>query len=210
MASAESSTFMTEDFPFVFDWADDVESDIQREREESHGWDLCHDYEEFTGDEASEIDYKEDVKYTTERDKDMDDDRTNIVSIPLTEEVSSRERMLLGIEEEFRGQENAMVHDEDIHHFNWLGSPVYQLSSTTPAESLAIMCCGPKVPKESDKWRIGSILDRAYQFLDPVVVSLERATQINFNFFSITEALAYKMQRKVTPSSSILPRVGGL
>jgi hypothetical protein len=89
--------------------------------------------------------------------------------------------LLQGIEEEFRGRVDAMVHDEDIHHFNWLGNPVYQSSSTTPAESFAIICTGPKVPQGSDKWRIESILDRAYQFLDPVVVSLETITELVFN-----------------------------
>ncbi|OKP12011.1 hypothetical protein PENSUB_2369 [Penicillium subrubescens] len=137
-------------FPFNFDWAD-------VEREEPHGWGMCHDHEEFpgseqseaTGDEADEFDYEEDAEYITK--DDMDDDSTNIVSIPSTEEVSSRERLLQRIEEEFLGRVDAMVYDEDIQHFNWLGNPFYQVSSTTPAESLAIICTGPKVPQGSDK-----------------------------------------------------------
>lgn len=183
MASAESSTSPTEGFFFDFDWAD-VESDLIRE--EPHGWDICHDYEELldgecseaTG-EASEINYEKDIKYITE--EGIDEDHTNLVSIPSTEEVSSRERLLRGTEEEFRSRVDAIVHDEDIHHFNWLGNPVYQPSSTTAAESLAIICTGPKVSQGSDKWRVQSILDRAYQFLDPVVVSLENITQLTFN-----------------------------
>jgi hypothetical protein len=89
MASAESSTSLTEGFPFDFDWAD-VESGLQRE--EQHGWDLCHDHEKFPGsqrseatnDEASEINYEKDAEYITEDDMDLDDNRTHIVSIPST------------------------------------------------------------------------------------------------------------------------------
>lgn len=93
MASAESSTFLTEEFPFDFDWTD-IESVIQRE--EPHGSDLCHDYEqildsersEATSDEASEMNYEKDAEYITDDDMDLDDDRTQIVSIPSNEEVT--------------------------------------------------------------------------------------------------------------------------
>lgn len=97
MASAESSTFLTEEFPFDFDWAD-IESVIQRE--EPHDSDLCHDYEqisdsersEATSDDASEMSYEKDAEYITDDDMDLDDGRTHIVSIPSTEEVSSAKR----------------------------------------------------------------------------------------------------------------------
>ena len=74
---------------------------------------------------------------------------------------------------------NYVVYDEHVHHFNWLGDPVYQASATTPAESLSIICGGPKVPKEKEKLWIGSILSRAYQYLDPIVVSLERTFHLS-------------------------------
>jgi hypothetical protein len=177
MPVTESVT-STEEFHFDFDWAEDVEDELRRQ--EAHGWDLCHDAEEYTGGEdleakshgSSDIDFERDIEYIT--GNDIADHDTNIVSIPWTEEASPTQRPRRGIAQEFRGRDSAVSHDENIHHFNWFGDAVYPPSSTTPAESLAIIFSGPKVPKENDKLRIASILRRAYQYLDPVVVSFER------------------------------------
>ncbi|CEJ58471.1 hypothetical protein PMG11_07125 [Penicillium brasilianum] len=177
MPATESVT-SPEEFHFDFDWADDVEDGLQRQ--ESHDWDLCHAAEEYLGGEdleatshgTSNIDFERDVEYIT--GADIADHDTNIVSIPSTEEVSPTQRPRRGIAQEFRGRDSAVSHDENIHHFNWFGNAVYHPSLTTPAESLAIIFSGPKVPKENDKLRIASILRRAFQYLDPVVVSFER------------------------------------
>lgn len=64
-----------------------------------------------------------------------------------------------------------MGYDEHVHSFNWLGDPVYQASATTPAEALVIICSGPEIPEEKEKLRIGSTLNRAYQYLDTLIQS---------------------------------------
>ncbi|KAJ5370940.1 uncharacterized protein N7496_007032 [Penicillium cataractarum] len=205
MPASESVTSSTEEFHFDFDWAEDVEDELRRQ--ESHGWDLCHDAKgyssgeilEATGNSFHDIDFERDVEYITE--DDIVDHDTNIVSIPLTEEVSPTQRLRRGVVQEFRGRDSAVSHDEKIHHFNWLGNPVYQPSSTTPAESLAIIFSGPKVPKENDKLRVASILRRAYQYLDPVVVSFERIKKRFFKHrgFSLQNAAEGHVFKFYTP-----------
>jgi hypothetical protein len=59
-----------------------------------------------------------------------------------------------------------------IHHFDWFGRPVFNRSATSPAESLAIILSKPKVPEFNKSLRISSILHRASQYVDPVVVNL--------------------------------------
>ncbi|CAG7965840.1 unnamed protein product [Penicillium nalgiovense] len=63
--------------------------------------------------------------------------------------------------------------DESIHHWNWFGCPVYNRSTTPPAVSLAFMQAEPKVPKGSDGLRVHSIMNRAIQYIDPVIIKLD-------------------------------------
>jgi hypothetical protein len=62
--------------------------------------------------------------------------------------------------------------EHKMHHFNWMGNPVYQHSPTPPTESLALILSDPKVPQQSDEHRMQAILGCAFAFLDPVVVNL--------------------------------------
>lgn len=205
MTSGEPGISLTEGFHFGFDWAHDVEYQLQLQ--EAHSWDLCHDSEDplspkFAGNSSEgprKIANERDIEYITEDGMTFND--ANIVSIPSTEEISLLDQLRQGIAEEFRGREDTMVHDKHIHHFNWLEDPVYQASATTPAESLAIICSGPKIPKESEKLRIGSTLHRAYQFLDPVVVSLERTSERLFENrgFSLQKAAEGHVFKFYTP-----------
>lgn len=63
-------------------------------------------------------------------------------------------------------------HAVKIHHFNWLGNPVFEYSATPPDVSLMYLLSRPKVLSSSDELRILSILARATVFIDPVIVYL--------------------------------------
>ncbi|KAJ5086475.1 hypothetical protein NUU61_007782 [Penicillium alfredii] len=80
------------------------------------------------------------------------------------------------VENEF-AYRNVLVDCEDeaspIHHFNWMGTPVYEHSATPPEESLAVILAGPKVPRLGDQYRIASILQRASRLIDPVLTTLD-------------------------------------
>ncbi|KAL1967976.1 hypothetical protein VTN77DRAFT_2393 [Rasamsonia byssochlamydoides] len=56
-----------------------------------------------------------------------------------------------------------------IHHFNWYGNPVREYSRTPAAHSLLYILSRPKTPAPSDENRVQSILNRAIQFVDPVI-----------------------------------------
>lgn len=186
MPATKTAVSPPEEFLFDFDWAEDVENELQNQV--SDDWDLCHDSEELPSsellddsiDSSSEDESTEDAESVTEDDTVETD--TTVVSIPPTGEVSPVEQLRQGVTEEFHGRESAVARDENIHHFNWSGYPVYRSSSTTAAESLAIIFSGPKVPKENDNLRITSILRRAYRYIDPVMVSLERTSKGLFQY----------------------------
>ncbi|KGO65271.1 hypothetical protein PITC_072640 [Penicillium italicum] len=72
----------------------------------------------------------------------------------------------------FADRQAWMEVDEDIHHFNWMGSRIYTHSSTSPSESLAIILAKPKNPQGSATWRILSLLNQAGDYIDPVIVFL--------------------------------------
>lgn len=197
MASEESDISLTGGFHFNFDWAENVEDQLRSQ--DLTGWDLCDNSPEPPSEPHRENDHVRDVEYVVE--DGTTDINAKIVSIPSTEDVSPLIQLHQNIAEEFRGRDNYMVYDEHVHHFNWLGDPVYQASATTPAESLAIICGGPKVPKEKEKLRIGSILNRAYQSLDPIVVSLERTSDCLFTYrgFSLQRAAEGHVFKFYTP-----------
>lgn len=63
--------------------------------------------------------------------------------------------------------------DSAIHHWNWLGNPVYERTATPPAESLAFMQAVPKAPMGRDRHRVESIMNRAMELIDPVLVKID-------------------------------------
>lgn len=79
----------------------------------------------------------------------------------------------LEVSQEFAWRAHCVQQDDDIHHFNWLGSPVYRYNWTPAVVSLLYILSDPKVPQPGDEWRMQSILHRAAAFVDPVVVYLE-------------------------------------
>lgn len=78
------------------------------------------------------------------------------------------------------------VHAENpefrVHHFNWMGYPVYQHSSTPPEESLAFILADPKFSRPSDEYRIQAIMGCAASFVDPVIVRLDDMGEEVFRF----------------------------
>ncbi|KAJ5577400.1 uncharacterized protein N7459_006364 [Penicillium hispanicum] len=84
----------------------------------------------------------------------------------------SLEWMMYDIDNEFAWREDCL-RGREIHHFNWMGEPVQQQSSTSPSESLAVMLADPKIPDVQENYRVLSILRRASAFVDPVVMNLD-------------------------------------
>lgn len=95
------------------------------------------------------------------------------------EPMGGLDSMLRTVNDVFSYRTQLVRSDPTIHHFNWFGRPVFSRSATSPAESLAIILSKPKVPEPSENLRISSILHRASQVVDPVVVNLA-GTDDNF------------------------------
>lgn len=91
--------------------------------------------------------------------------------------------------------------DNDIHHYNWLGEPVYQSSSTSPSDSLAVIQGQPKVHKAQDSLRIQTIMQRALEFIDPVVMILEEEDQhiLQLRGTDLARASCGKVYKYYTP-----------
>ncbi|KAJ5412831.1 hypothetical protein N7465_005136 [Penicillium sp. CMV-2018d] len=104
---------------------------------------------------------------------------------PLPKDEVSRERLTPNAETEvysiaqqsvdniFADRQAWIEADEEIHHFNWMGVRAYTHSATSPSDSLAIILASPKNPKGSATWRILSLLNRAGDYIDPVIVLLD-------------------------------------
>ncbi|KAE8378753.1 hypothetical protein BDV26DRAFT_291877 [Aspergillus bertholletiae] len=89
------------------------------------------------------------------------------------------EQMNSEVEQEFTYRNYCMEHDEyrQIHHFNWLGYPIYESSGTSPAISLLFQLADPKTPSPRDELRFQSVFARAMRFVDPVIVELEKGLE---------------------------------
>ncbi|KAJ5340582.1 hypothetical protein N7541_009706 [Penicillium brevicompactum] len=61
-----------------------------------------------------------------------------------------------------------------IHHYSWYGRPVFHSVGTPPEESLAVIQAEPKYPTGSAQYRIKSVINRAMNLVDPVLVNIER------------------------------------
>lgn len=87
------------------------------------------------------------------------------------QEIQSMQR---DVNREFSFQRLCMAADTygEIHHFNWLGSPVFGYSATPAVISLLFLLSEPKVPAAGDEYRLEAIMRRAMVFVDPVFVYL--------------------------------------
>ncbi|KAJ5782874.1 hypothetical protein N7457_004648 [Penicillium paradoxum] len=77
------------------------------------------------------------------------------------------------VEMEYRWRDICDQTDPGIHHWNWLGNPVYERTATPPTDSLAFMQAAPKVPTGSDEMRINAIMNSAVELIDPVAMQIE-------------------------------------
>ncbi|KAJ5875855.1 uncharacterized protein N7529_001439 [Penicillium soppii] len=63
--------------------------------------------------------------------------------------------------------------DSRIHHFDWVGRPIYEHSATCPSDSLAIIMTKPKNIHTPGMVRQKALLNCAFQYIDPVIVVLD-------------------------------------
>jgi hypothetical protein len=61
-----------------------------------------------------------------------------------------------------------------VHHWNWLGNPVYHRVATPPAHSLAFIRATPKAPTGGRKYLVTAIMNCAMQLVDPVLVDTDQ------------------------------------
>ncbi|CAI7623532.1 unnamed protein product [Penicillium glandicola] len=111
--------------------------------------------------------------------------RSSNYEIPLPRDEFRREQLTPNVESEaylvaqtyvdniFSDRQSWIEADEDIHHFNWMGLRAYTHSSTSPGDSLAIILADTKHPGGSPTWRIRALLNRAVDYIDPVLVLLD-------------------------------------
>ncbi|KAE8145080.1 hypothetical protein BDV25DRAFT_144993 [Aspergillus avenaceus] len=66
---------------------------------------------------------------------------------------------------------------KETHHFNWLGSPVFESSLTPATISLLFQLAPPKNPKLGDEIWFEGIMRRAMTYVDPVIVYLEKGIE---------------------------------
>lgn len=95
---------------------------------------------------------------------------------PDDQEDETRASMKVDVSREFAYRQVWVDTDSDglIHHFNWMGCATYEYSATPAAISLLALLANPKIPASlCDEWRYQSIMQRAMQCVDPVLVYLE-------------------------------------
>lgn len=92
-------------------------------------------------------------------------------------------------------------YDSTIHHFNWLGQPVWQRSTTAPADSLVFIQGKPKTAWSLGDYRVQSILNRAMHFVDPVVAILDDrdASLLNLKGTALAQAAIGRVYRLYSP-----------
>ncbi|KXG51503.1 uncharacterized protein PGRI_095150 [Penicillium griseofulvum] len=119
----------------------------------------AHDISDLTQSvEGSQDRHIQAPAFLPESDQDSETDNP-----PFSEEfVSECEYRLIG-----------GIHDDIVNHWDWLGYPVYNRSMSPPVLSVAFMQAIPKVPKDRDQLGVRSIMRRASQYIDPVLVELE-------------------------------------
>lgn len=182
--------------PSQFDWADDVEEELMADAGSESSVSSCEMGEDMSSfpelerqpsshghDRATEKGKGFDEVFMVETQEDTGSTPGPLIvngamGGPVEPDTDSDlekeiDRMEGDISREFAYRERCLAdHDGEIHHFNWLGCPVYGYSSTPPVISLLFLLADPKVSVRSDEWRISSIMQRAMVFVDPVVVYL--------------------------------------
>lgn len=105
---------------------------------------------------------------------ESNDDSGSEVKEQVSEADQEIQSMQRDVNREFSFQRLCMAADTygEIHHFNWLGSPVFGYSATPAVISLLFLLSEPKVPATGDEYRLEAIMRRAMVFVDPVFVYL--------------------------------------
>lgn len=169
--------------PSQFDWADESEEleGVEQAERHSEGSIEEGELEEMM---ASFYDLERhpsksfDEQISEEGEEWSDFDEAMLQESEPDYEVLKRARMQEDVNQEFAFRQGWMeVAGESIHHFNWLGSPRYEYSSTPAAISLLFLFAAPKIPEPGDEWRLGAIMRRAIQHVDPVVLYPENGRE---------------------------------
>ncbi|KAK1146001.1 hypothetical protein N8T08_003649 [Aspergillus melleus] len=85
--------------------------------------------------------------------------------------------------------------EQEVHHYNWYGTPVLEQSGTPPEVSLLVQSVASKYLGHSVKYRFWSIMHRANLFIDPVIVMLEEGVELRTKFESVKELVNYTTGR---------------
>lgn len=172
--------------PDAFDWADDVEDQLAQD---------ASDLETSESDERLvellqpvtyvEAEQNDNAELAPEDNNPVEDDPpVFIVGIePLIIDGSAPFHFMENqthdfaptraqVNQEFAWRDYSTHIDPEIHHFNWLGNPVYERSQTPPAVSLLYLLSAQKIPQPGDELKWQSILSRATTYVDPVLVYL--------------------------------------
>ncbi|XHG04821.1 hypothetical protein AWENTII_008072 [Aspergillus wentii] len=176
------------------DWAEEMEMEMEvememeeegSEREElprADNFDWAEDVQEEVSESSKRIEIVDDRiidsssdsgSFGSAFDSDSDSDNGNLF------EPSETQAMINSMQEdvrrEFSFRDYCMKADEDetVHHFNWMGCPVYEYNWTPAVISLLFLMSSPKIPRLGDEYRLRSIMTRAMVWVDPVIVHLE-------------------------------------
>ncbi|KAJ5710981.1 hypothetical protein N7488_005137 [Penicillium malachiteum] len=79
------------------------------------------------------------------------------------------------IDTEFAWRQFCQERDQEIHHYNLFGQPVYEPSGTSPSESLAVILSPKQLFPDPEDHHITSVLNRPRVFLDPVCVDVTQS-----------------------------------
>ncbi|KGO60652.1 hypothetical protein PEX2_088340 [Penicillium expansum] len=142
-------------------------------------WDELWGWAHGTSDSASssskeaESDLRETTSASSSYDEPFHNDEFHREQLTPTADSDVYSVAQQSVDNIFADRQAWIEADEDLHHFNWMGVGTYTHSSTTPSHSLAIILAKPKNPQGSATWRILSLLNRAGEYIDPVLVLMD-------------------------------------
>ncbi|ODM17882.1 hypothetical protein SI65_06670 [Aspergillus cristatus] len=168
--------------PSQFDWADESEEleGVEEAEGQSEGSVGEGELEE-TMASFYDLERQPSIRLGEPENEWPDFDKVMVQETTLPEpdyEELKRASMQEDVNQEFAFRQGWMeVAGESIHHFNWLGSPRYEYSSTPAAISLLFLFTAPKIPEPGDEWRLNAIMRRAMRHVDPVVLYPENGRE---------------------------------
>ncbi|KAJ5710622.1 hypothetical protein N7488_004778 [Penicillium malachiteum] len=161
-----------------FDRSDEVEENIQQ-TEVQHSEDQQIP-EHLDNGNGNDNDFHDEDTCQSDEAKHVDDAQSSEVAIQ-DRHICSEDRNCLNcldraIDGEFSWRKFCSEREEDIHHYNIFGHPVYEPSGTSAPESLAVILSRKEnSPPDPENLLVISVLNRARAFIDPVIVDVSQA-----------------------------------